>query len=689
MSARRSDTNAHESPGASFAKLRPWLLLLPVLVAAALLQAPALQLPFFADDYLFLDQVRDRSLPATLASGDPLGNFFRPIGRQVHFWWLSHVSNESPVAFHIANITAWLTILVLLFAITRRVAGLRAGIFAASFLGLHYASDVAIRWASGSQDLLAVAAALLSILFYIHGRRFPAAIALLAGLLCKETVVFAPFVAIVLSRTPGTTWRDAARAAWPLFVAVGVWAVAWLSTADRLSGAEKSVEFNLWGLPAALLHLVQVVTGIEWAPGGVPQVPGFAPLIPLALVLVTSWIAASGSSEEPATTGSPRAITAGAAWAVLGALPIAAVASIWSAYYYVFALCGAALLLGAWLARVHVVWGLAALALFAWGSQSGRHLNEFSTSPNAWNTQSHVNRFYMDRSMSFVSGYLDDMASLHPTLPERSTVFFSGIPANIAWQSADGPLIRWAYRDSSLRSYWLTAFSLDKVRRGPVYSIAALGDSLVPQPLGPAAWAELGLSMLLDGKTEAALDAMVLAVEDNPDEGVHRYRLGMTRVATGDSAGRADLVASGAVLSAGPSPHVPRALQRMAAADTSGAWQEAVVGVAADVLDPGTHALLADLALTTGRSRDVGFFESFVAVQLEPESAFHWRRWGMVLATTNRHQGAVRALDRYIALGGAEARNDAVVQQWLERTRPRLPGGSQAGQELRRLPGTF
>jgi hypothetical protein len=49
-----------------------------VLGAALVLQARALQDPFFADDYLFLDQVRLRSLTAALTSPDPIGNFFRP-----------------------------------------------------------------------------------------------------------------------------------------------------------------------------------------------------------------------------------------------------------------------------------------------------------------------------------------------------------------------------------------------------------------------------------------------------------------------------------------------------------------------------------------------------------------------------------------------------------------------------------
>ena len=43
------------------------------LLGALALHAYSLRAPFFADDYLFLDQVRDRSLPAALTSPDPIG----------------------------------------------------------------------------------------------------------------------------------------------------------------------------------------------------------------------------------------------------------------------------------------------------------------------------------------------------------------------------------------------------------------------------------------------------------------------------------------------------------------------------------------------------------------------------------------------------------------------------------------
>ena len=96
-----------------------------ILVAALILQGGAIAKPFFADDYLFLDQVRHRSLFQVLAAPDPIGNFFRPFGRQFYFWFLSRLTGQSVVAFHAVNLGLFLGILVLLFSIARRLGGLR------------------------------------------------------------------------------------------------------------------------------------------------------------------------------------------------------------------------------------------------------------------------------------------------------------------------------------------------------------------------------------------------------------------------------------------------------------------------------------------------------------------------------------------------------------------------------------
>lgn len=101
------------------------LALALLLTSSVLLHWPTLRAGLFADDFLFLDQVRRTpSLWALLVSPDPLGNFFRPVSRQLYFWCISTIGAESPTTFHAVNLLLFLLIAICLFAIVRRLAPL-------------------------------------------------------------------------------------------------------------------------------------------------------------------------------------------------------------------------------------------------------------------------------------------------------------------------------------------------------------------------------------------------------------------------------------------------------------------------------------------------------------------------------------------------------------------------------------
>src|SRR5262245_15216098 len=134
-----------------------------VLLVTTLVHLRALAKPFFADDYLFLEQARGRSIVTLLASPDPLGNFFRPFSRQFYFWLVARLSQESPTGFHLFGLGLFLGSLFLLYLITRGFLGRASAVFALGFVALHYSADVPIAWASGSQDLLAILFATLAI----------------------------------------------------------------------------------------------------------------------------------------------------------------------------------------------------------------------------------------------------------------------------------------------------------------------------------------------------------------------------------------------------------------------------------------------------------------------------------------------------------------------------------------------
>ncbi|HVP15726.1 MAG TPA: hypothetical protein VMS88_09300, partial [Terriglobales bacterium] len=544
-----------------------------MLAAAFWLQRAALRAPFFADDFLFLDQVRNHSLGAALASPDPIGNFVRPVGRQLDFWLLSRLGGESPLPFHVVNLALFLVALALLFVIARRLAGAAAAAIAAGFVALHYAADVPLLWASGSQDLLALTCALAALALFLGGRRWPAAVALLAGMLSKETVLFTPVVAALAARRRGEPWRATLARAGPLALAPALWAVLWLALAIARPGVRQAVGWSAAGLAAAFVHLAQVALGIEWRAGGelrfLNSLPGLIPtLLVLAAVAIATWNAPA--VREDRSRAIPPAML-GLAWAALGALPIAAVSSVWSAYYYLFALCGLGLAIGAWLARSPAA-AFALVVLLAWGSENGRRLDEFITVPGIWTRQSHVNRLYVERATSQVGRYLAQLRRALPALPHRSTLFFGGVPSFIGFQSADGPLVRWAYRDSSLRSYYLLQFSAERYRRGPAFAFTVHNDSLEQQPLSGPFLRACALGAMLAERPRVALEILDLPALRGSVGTTQPYWRAWMQWALGDTAAaRASLIASGAVPAEGPMPEATEAIRMFTAGDTTGA----------------------------------------------------------------------------------------------------------------------
>jgi hypothetical protein len=687
-----------------------WLGHALILAAATWLYVPALHTDFFADDYLFLDQVRDRSLISALQQPDPLSNFYRPISRQLYFWTIARLTHESPVAFRVGNLLTLLVVLTLLFLLARFLAGDRAGLIACGFLALHYAADVPVRWACGSQELLAVAGALAALLLHVTGRRAGAGVAMLFAALSKEVILLTPLIAVIMDRKPGESWLAAARRAWPMGAAVVAWAMIWLLMPHARAAQSTEVEFNLVTSPlAAFAHLSQVVLGAEWKLGEMGRLPTVPPpIVPLVLALgaiVVVWRASrttaapavpakepsrerprerprAGARGGPAVakrSGAPtdwHVVGIGVAWALLATLPVAAVAILWSAYYYLFAMCGVALALGALLASRPVGWSIAALAALAWGSASARGLEEFAVPRDAWTPQSHINRHYIDRSNKIVEDYLRSLERAHPKLPDASTLFFAGLKGNVAFQRADGPLLRWAYRDSSLRSYYLNMFSRDKVGRGPLYFFVAEGDTLREMEAGDDLYERIAFGMILSDQPKSARDALTLAMERNPANTRAAYWLAWTQWALSDTAAAlATLARSGVTVQAGEAPETRIVLPRAAAGDTTGALAIMRDAVRHHPLDPAAHALLADLLLVHDRGDPDGILEAYATRVLAPSDPIAWRRWGMIQTDRQRFLEALQSFNRYFKLGGASARGDQEAQQWVTTIRGMVPGG--------------
>jgi hypothetical protein len=650
-----------------------------ILVATVWLQRAALRAPFFADDFLFLDQARNHTLWRALTEPDPIGNFVRPVGRQLYFWLLARASGESVVVFHAANLALFLGVVALLFLVTRRLAGTAAAAIAAAFVALHYAAEVPLLWASGSQDLLALVAALGTLALFLAGRRALAAVVLLGGLLSKETVLFTPLVAALAARRGDEPWRDSLLRAWPLGVAVAAWAVLWGMVMLHSAGVRGAVAWSPGGVAAVFAHLVQVALGLEWRAGGALRFLTLPPpLVPLALALTA--VAFAGRRRSAAVGGDAAPgfppVALGLVWALLGAVPVTAVAPAWSAYYYLFALCGAGLALGAGLASLAPVVSLVVLALLVWGSENGRRLDEFITTSGAWTAQSHVNRRYVERSNAYVRSYLDQLRSAHPTLPPRSTMFFGGVPAFSGFQAGDGPLLRWAYRDSSLRSYYILEFSAERYRRGPAFSFIVRQDSLVELKLDRARLRSFAMTALISERPRVALELLELPeVTDSSDRLVPYWRA-WTRWTLGDTAGaRADLRQAGMTPDAGPVPEIARMQRLIVAGDTTGAREVMWQGVTRHALNAEAHAMLCGLLVNDGRFLGEAAVEAYAATLLAPRVGRHWWLLGFVQTKAMRPTESQRSIERFLKLGGGYPEEQAQARELLDWLRARGPGG--------------
>jgi hypothetical protein len=100
-------------------------------------------------------------------------------------------------------------------------------------------------------------------------------------------------------------------------------------------------------------------------------------------------------------------------------------------------------------------------------------------------------------------------------------------------------------------------------------------------------------------------------------------------------------------------------------------------------LDPDTHATLADLLLVSPAPPPEATIEAYAARALAPGVAWHWWRWGYLQARNDRYEQAAESLDRYFALGGADAATNEAARRLREQVRRAQPGGELVQKSLR------
>lgn len=673
---RSRSAHARPSPAGTIAALT--LLFLALL----LVQFDGIARPFFADDYIFLEQVRGRGF-AALASPDAIGNFVRPVSRAGWFGLLAPLSGESPVAFHVANLVVFAAVILLLFDLVRRRLGALAGIAAATFVGLHYAADVPLRWASGSQDLLAVAFALLAIDLHLRGRTWPAAVALALALFSKEVAAGAVVIATLVAHERGTSWRTTLRRALPLLGVTAAWAVVWIAAAR--SGAAARPTLHLGDLGAAFAHLLPVAAGLEFRLGKAPFGHwSVAALLPAGFAALAALLAGAGPRAGTAEAGDRREmLLLGVVWTLAGTLPLVPVMSIWSAYFYLWALAGVAVLVAVAVASVPRVAAIAGIALLVGLSAEARRLDEFTLDANAWASQSHVDRHYLDRSTTTIDHYLRDLRAARPTLPPRSTIFYANVPSSIGWQAADGPLLRWAYRDTSLRSYYYSDFTRARAERGPVFFFRGEQGGLVDKTGDREMLTSFGISLACTGRERAALEALDMIDATGPTARfVHAWR-GWLRWSLGDTVGGArELSAAGMRVSRVRPPDAEARLRAAGSDSLRRALTLAAIRAEA-CLDPWVYEQIVPELLAIHHEGEATL-SAFAFRVLAPDDPRAWRAWWSALLVSKAFQPALGALDRYLAMIAARGVHDEKAEQ-TRVTLQRSLHGDIAAEALRQV----
>src|SRR5437867_4578416 len=139
-----------------------------------------LRMGFYFDDFLLLDAARRMPLGGLLLGQFGIRPWYRPLSRELYFLL---VVAAGPLGLLVARSLSLVALAFLLRgvqALGGRLFGSRAGVAACALVASHGIVKFLVGWASGFQDLLALALTVWAVLEHARGRRVVSAV--LAGL---------------------------------------------------------------------------------------------------------------------------------------------------------------------------------------------------------------------------------------------------------------------------------------------------------------------------------------------------------------------------------------------------------------------------------------------------------------------------------------------------------------------------
>lgn len=310
---------------------------------ATLLFIPALKLPLFADDYVFISHGKVPGWWHSHATWNFGTDLFRPIPR-IWIGAFNHMFGLHPVPFHIASLALLVGAGVVLALIARRL-GLGIGAYAAAAVFcLHASMATPVGWAAAVNSPLASLLSLSAVFVLLRRRIRPvdvvvACVLFAMALMTREVVAVTPGI-LLLTRfmvETGQEWRPRIRRT--IVASLPLWAVLiFYAVIRRLAGFSSSSGAYAQKLSTHgftnLGRLMQYATDFDRfaSPHGYDTFVDvfWVGLIGLCVLAAWRWHRPLG--------------LIGLAWAGLGVLPVIFLATHAMSYYYVdFGLPGLAI----------------------------------------------------------------------------------------------------------------------------------------------------------------------------------------------------------------------------------------------------------------------------------------------------------------------------------------------------------
>ena len=626
------------------------LALLLGLAALAWIYWDAIRTPFLNDDYVFLEQARTVALGRSLVDLGALGNYYRPLSRQIYFALLTPIAGGHPLVFHLVNAALFLGSLALVWDLLRAFLP-RAGAFAGTlYFALLPLQRVNLMWVSCSQDLLALTGTLGAFALWRRQRMAPALLCFGAALASKEAALPFPLVLIAWDRLQaGPPWPRVLRRAAPFAALALVWVAISMAMRARHPAAAP-LDFSPVAFLAGYVHMVQSMLGLDHLDGLGASLAAHGPaLVPLLLLgAATLLVSPAIGTGDPA--GRNIALGFGAVWMVAFGFVTGPVSYAWSSYYYTLAAVGAALVIGTLFSRGDRWTWLALVAGLAWWHEGATRVPGFAVRDDRWSANSHLTPHYFRRAAALTDSLSRDLVRVVPAPEPRTRFFFLTLPPWAGFQMGNGALIRSLYRDSTLASHFYSQFSETTAANFPVRILWWDGRQLAPlYEHARDPWFQVGSDLLLLERPAGARHAFARGLSAGGNTRDLEYWLGWAELFRGDrDAAEAAWTRFGArddslVWRA----HLRAAHNAVTDGDTLGARRHLITAITVGIGRPEAHAVLGELLLRDRRpaSAKYGLLELQVASWLNPRDWYARRALALGLAEVRLDAAAERALD--------------------------------------------